>query len=66
MSCGVRYQFSIVSVPARSHAEVIKEEREPLGTLHDAEEAGPADLRRADPGPPLPKPKVHGRQRQRS
>ena len=64
MSCGVRYQFSLTAAPKR--AEVIPEERPPIGTLHDAEEAGPADIRRADPGVAPPEPTVHGRQRQRT
>jgi len=63
MSCGVRYEFSLINAPKPAH--IIDEDMEQTGTPHDAEEAGPADARRADasqlPGAPrLP----HGRNRQ--
>ena len=47
MSCGVRYEFSIVNVPKA--AKIIVGEVEQTGTPHDAEEAGPADVRRSEP-----------------
>lgn len=64
MSCGVRYNFSIVTTP-RS-AEVLHDEQEPTGTPRDAEEAGPADVRRADPGIALPEHTPQGRKGRRS
>jgi len=62
MSCGVRYRFSIVNVP--KPAQIIAGESEQIGTPHDAVEAGPADVRRAQPDrldPDHDKPR--GRQR---
>ena len=47
MSCGVRYEFSIVNVPKA--AKIINGEVEQVGTPQDAEEAGPADVRRSEP-----------------
>ena len=46
MSCGVRYQFSIVNVP--KPAKLIEGDPEQIGTPHDAEEAGAADVRRSE------------------
>ena len=59
MSCGVRSNFSIVTTP--KSAEVLHDDPEPVGTMHDAEEAGPADVRRADPGIALPEHRTQGR-----
>lgn len=64
MSCGVRYNFSIVTTPQK--AEVLHDDPAPVGTPHDAEEAGAADVRRADPGIALPEHTPQGRQRRRS
>jgi len=47
MSCGVRYEFSIVNVPKA--AKIIVGEVEQIGTPQDAHEAGAADVRRSEP-----------------
>lgn len=46
MSCGVRYEFSLVSV--LRPAELIPGDAEQIGTPQDAQEAGPADERRSE------------------
>ena len=64
MSCGVRYNFSIVTTP--TSAEVLHDDPELKGTPRDAEEAGAADVRRADPGIALPENTPQGRTRRGS
>lgn len=60
MSCGVRYQFSIVNIP--KPATLIEGDPEQIGTPHDAEEAGPADVRRSEPDAFPIDPTPRGRQ----
>ena len=62
MSCGVRYEFSLINAPKPAH--IIDEDMEQTGTPRDAEEAGPADVRRADSSDPPGAPRApRGRQR---
>jgi len=61
MSCGVRYEFSIINMPKA--AKLIDQDVELLGTPHDAEEAGPADLRRPADEDYDPTITARGRQR---
>lgn len=46
MSCGVSYQFSLVSPPKT--AKLVRQEVEVLGTPKDAIEQGAADPRRSE------------------
>ena len=62
MSCGVRYEFSLINAPKPAH--IIDDDPEQIGTPHDAEQARPADVRRADASEPLGgAPVPRGRQR---
>ena len=60
MSCGVRYEFSLVTTPKQ--AEVLQGDTELIGTPKDAVEAGAADPR-CSPAAPLPGEVVSSRQR---
>lgn len=62
MSCGVRYEFSLVPEPKK--AKVIVEEMREVGTAHDAQEAAPADPRMSNVTLP-PEDRSRGRQSQR-
>ena len=61
MSCGVRYEFSLVTTPKK--AQVLDGDTELIGTPHDAEEAGPADERGSTPDSVLPGEITSSRQR---
>ena len=66
MSCGVRYEFSLINAP--KPAQIIDEELEQIGTPHDAEEAGPADPRRSEASEPrgAAGPAARGRQQRQT
>lgn len=49
MSCGVRYEFSLVKAPKDATVVATECSGLAIGSVRDAEEQGPADMRRTEP-----------------